>query len=91
MTAFNGRLKPKRVMGLPAYSLLFMSMALPCFVLALLIQIVFLSTVLFVMSGLFVFLSIFFFVLGDDAPFFHVFFLAKAENNNVTIETWTRE
>ncbi len=91
MTAFNGRLKPKRVMGIPIYSLLFMSIALPCIVLALLIKIALIATLLFVVAVLCLLISIFFFVLGDDAPFFHVFFLARAENNNVTIETWTRE
>ena len=90
MTAFNGRLRPKRVFGIPVYALLLLMMALPLSILALLVDVVLLSILLFSLSVLSLLFAIFFFVLGDDAPFFHVFVLAKKENNNVTCETWTR-
>ena len=90
MTAYNGRLKPKRVFGVPVYALLLLMIALPMSILGLLVDVALLSALLFSLSVVCLLLAIFFFVLGDDAPFFHVFILAKKENNNVTCETWTR-
>ncbi len=79
------------MVGIPLNSFIFLSLALPFFVLAELLDIFILVIGLYAFSGVSLLLAIFFFVLGDESPFVHVFLLSVKENNNVTSETWTRQ
>ncbi len=92
MTAFNGRLKPKRVFGFPMASLVSLVMALPMSVIGLLLlsKIALISALLFFASGFLVIVAFVFFVLGDEVVFLRTMYLSKLENHNVTSETWTK-
>ena len=91
MTAFNQRLRPKRVFGLPIYTLLLLVLSLPFLVLGIIVQVIFLKILLCFAAGICALGGIVFFVLGDDLPFLYAMVLSNRENNNVTAETWTRQ
>lgn len=90
MTAFNGRLKPKRVFGIPVQSITFFMIALPMLVIGLISKYILVSMVLFAVVIFLVIAAIFFLILGDEVVFIKVMILSKHENNNVTSETWTK-
>ncbi len=92
MTAFNGRLKPKRVFGFPMISLIALVMALPLAVIGMLLlsKLAFISVFLFIAVAFLVVLAFVFFVLGDEVVFLWSMILSKRENHNVTSETWTK-
>ncbi len=91
MTAFNGRLKPKRVFGFPMISLVALVIALPLAVIGMLFltKFVLISIVLFIAVGFLVVFAFVFFVIGDEVVFLWTMVLSKRENHNVTSETWT--
>ena len=92
MTAFNARIEPKLYFGiLPKYTLGALFIALPSFVVGLMIEVIVLKWFLIILSGFCVVTAILFLIIGRDAPFITLMLFASTENNNVTVETWTKE
>ena len=92
MTAFNARIIPKLYFGvLPKYTLGGLFVALPAFVMGLLLNTFMLKMGLFFLFFFSLVLAMFFLIVGRDAPFIMTMLLEKAERHNVTVETWTHE
>lgn len=91
MSAFNRRLQPKEVFGIPLIAALGLTVALVFFVLSLLLPLVIkLFTIPLALAGLSVAVAAFY--MGDDLQFLNVIRLGKiVENNRVSSETRTND
>lgn len=87
MSAFNARLRPKAIFGLPLYSVASATLMLPLISLAILVPV----TVIKILLGLAGLVclggAIFFLVVGDELPFLRVRWQARQEAGSVTTET----
>ena len=91
MPAFNCRLQPKEIFGIPLVAALGLSVALIFFVLSLLLPLVLkLFTIPLALDGAVVAGAAFW--MGDDLQFLNVMRLGRfVENNRVTSETRTTD
>lgn len=91
MSAFNRRLQPKEVFGIPLIAALGLTVALVFFVLSLLLPLVLkLFTIPLALAGALVAVAAFY--MGDDLQFLNVIRLGKiVENNRVSSETRTND
>jgi hypothetical protein len=89
MSAFNRRLQPKEVFGLPLIAALGVTLALICFVLSLLVPLVLkFITIPLALAGVIV--AGIAFYMGDDLQFLNIIRLGRfVEKNCVTSETRT--
>jgi len=91
MSAFNARIRPKEIGGVPAYAVGGFLLCIPTVVMGILIPITIIK-VLFFLGGFILFtFGILFLVLGDEIAFMKTIYLSHKENNCVTVETWTHE
>jgi len=89
MSAYNARLQPKEIFGLPLYAVGAVTVLLPMIALAVLVP-VFLLKLLFGMLALASLVAaVFFLVVGNELPFLRLVWLARHEDRSVTAETWT--
>lgn len=91
MSAFNARLRPKEIFGLPLYAVGAAAMMLPAWVMAVLIPVLGLKILFGLMGAVLLVLSIFMLTVGHDLPFLRMNWLSRIENHAVTAETWTQE
>jgi hypothetical protein len=91
MSAFNRRLQPKEVFGMPLVAALGLTVALICFVLSLLVPLALMFfTIPLTLAGAIV--AGLAFYMGDDLQFLNVMRLGRfIENNRVTSETRTKD
>jgi uncharacterized membrane-anchored protein YitT (DUF2179 family) len=91
MSAFNRRLQPKEVFGMPLVAALGLTVALICFVLSLLVPLALkFFTIPLTLAGAIV--AGLAFYMGDDLQFLNVMRLGRfVENNRVTSETRTKD
>ncbi len=91
MGAFNARLRPKEIFGIPLYAVGCVLLFLPAAALTVLISV----TALQVFCGLLALAAlvgaVFFLVIGADLPFVRVMLQANNEDRCVTAETWTKD
>jgi len=87
MSAFNARIEPTLYFGqFPKYTVGGLFASLPTAVIGVLTGI----WLLYIVSFLCVVGAIFFLILGRDSPFFLLMLTSSIENNNVTVETWSK-
>lgn len=91
MSAFNARLRPKAIFGLPLYAIASATLMLPLATLAILIPVLGLK-ILLGLAGVACFLAaLFFLIIGDELPFLRLKWCARQEAHCVTAETGSLE
>ncbi|KAF0190502.1 MAG: hypothetical protein FD165_2670 [Gammaproteobacteria bacterium] len=91
MSAFNARLRPKEIFGIPLYAVGCALLFLPAAALATLIAIPAIKVVCGVLAVVALVAAAFFLVVGADLPFLRVMLQANSEDRCVTAETWTSD
>lgn len=89
MSAFNARLRPKEMFGVPLFTVGCVTLAIPCGAMALLLPLSWLSGVFLALAVVLVLLALIFLVLGAERVFLTVRLCAWREARSVTVETWT--
>lgn len=89
MSAFNARLKPKEIFGLPIYAVFCVTVLLPSVALAVLVPFTVLKIVFGILGVISLFGAIIFLLLGSEITFFRLRLMSRSEMNCVTSETWT--
>lgn len=91
MSAFNARLRPKEVFGIPLYAVGSVLLFLPAAALTVLVSIPLIKLVCGALALLALGAAVFFLVVGSDLPFLRVMLQAHREDRCVTAETWTSD
>ena len=92
MSAFNARIEPKLYFGvLPKFTLGALFIALPSAVIGVLVDVFLIKWFLIILAGFCVISGIISMVIGRDAPFVVLMLTSSMEDNNVTVETWTKD
>ena len=91
MSAFNARLRPKAIFGLPLYAIASATLMLPLVTLALLVPVTGLKIVLGLLGLVCLIAALFFLILGDELVFLRIRWCAWREDGCVTAETGSLE
>jgi hypothetical protein len=91
MSAFNARLRPKAIFGLPLYAVASATLMLPLVTLAILIPVTALKVVLGMLGLVCLIAALVCLMLGDELMFLRVRWCAWREDGCVTAETGTLE
>src|SRR3989304_10619613 len=91
MSAFNARLRPKAIFGLPLFALASATLRLPLVTLALLVPVTGLKIVFGVTGLACLVAALFFLILGDELVFLRIRWCAWREDGCVTTETGSLE
>ena len=86
MSAFNARLRPKEIFGLPLYAVGAAMVMLPAAALTILISVMALKVLFGGLGFLALTAAVFFLVVGRELPFVRLYWQARSEDGAVTVE-----